>query len=157
VSEAGLWAYALEVYGRPGAEAALLEAQDAYGQCVPYLLWALWLAARGRAADAASLAAGAELARAWEAAAIAPLRGLRRRLKSPIPPVSSEAQARLRDGVRALELQAEQALLEALEAASPSTNGHGPGAEAALAEAVLAWGGGDVPAELLARLATLSG
>ncbi|HEX3407398.1 MAG TPA: DUF2390 domain-containing protein, partial [Caulobacteraceae bacterium] len=31
-----LWAYALEVYGRPGIEARCLELQDAYGQSVPF-------------------------------------------------------------------------------------------------------------------------
>jgi uncharacterized protein (TIGR02444 family) len=157
VSESGLWAYALEVYRRPGAETALLEAQDTYGQCVPYLLWALWLAARGRAADVASLAVGAELAQAWQEAAIAPLRALRRRLKLPNPPLPADARARLRDGVQALELQAERSLLETLESSCSPPYGGVEGAEAVLAKAVRAWGGGDVPAKLLARLATLSG
>ena len=156
MSEAGLWPYALEVYGRPGMQAALLEAQDAYGQCVPYLLWALWLAACGRAADAASLSAGADLARAWQDAAIAPLRALRRRLKSPIASVPAKAQSRLRDGVQGLELEAEQALLETLQTSNAPLGGGVKSAVAALDDAVRAWGG-DVPPALIKRLATLSG
>jgi len=156
-SDGALWPYALDVYDRPGVEPALLEAQDTYDQNIPYLLWALWLAAGGRAADSETLAAGADMARAWQDAAIAPLRDLRRRLKAPIPPLPAEKQARLREGVRALELAAERMLLETLEAGSPSSGIRGLDAGTALAEAVRVWGGGEVPATLLARLAVLVG
>lgn len=156
MSGAGLWDYALGVYQRPGVEAALLEAQDAHGQCVAYLLWALWLAERGRHADARTLAAGAAAARLWNGAAIAPLRDLRRRLRTPLPSLPAETQLRLREAVQALELEAERTLLETLEAASPA-QAEGPGADAAatLAEAVRTWGG-EAPAALLARLAKLA-
>ena len=156
-SDGGLWSYALRVYARPGVEAALLEAQDVYDQCVPYLLWALWLAAGDRPVDSEALATGADMARAWQDAAIAPLRGLRRRLKTPIPHMPTVKQARLREGVRALELAAERALLETLEAASPSPGDRRGDADVKLAEAVRAWGGGAIPAALIARLAALAG
>ena len=51
---ASLWAYALEVYGRPGAEARFLALQDGHGQNVCFLIWSLWMAAEGRAPDAAT-------------------------------------------------------------------------------------------------------
>ncbi|HTX49173.1 MAG TPA: TIGR02444 family protein [Caulobacteraceae bacterium] len=156
MSEARLWPYALEVYGRPGGEAALLAAQDLHGQCIPYLLWALWLVTRGGPADSEAFAPGAAVARTWQDAVIAPLRGLRRKLKAPVPAMPAEKQARLRERIRALELEAERMLLETLEAVSPAPAERGPDAAAALAEAVRVWGG-DVPAELLARLAALGG
>ncbi|HEY1425384.1 MAG TPA: TIGR02444 family protein [Caulobacteraceae bacterium] len=152
---ASLWAYALDVYGRPGAAARFLDLQDAYGQNVPYLIWSLWMAAERRAADAATLAAGAALARSWEAAAVAPLRRLRRDLKR-----ASAGTARRREGLRGavqqLELKAERMLLDMLEDASPAADpgaGGGPlPAADALAAAAAAWGE-PAPADLLRALA----
>jgi len=151
VTAEALWPYALEVYGRPGVEPLLLELQDAHGQCVPYLLWSLWLAARGRTADAAALEAAAALARAWQAAAIAPLRELRRDLKAGPAPAARE---RLRTGVKSLELEAERMLLQMLEDASPAEPGAGS-LRGSLAAAAAAWGG-DPPDALLERLARLA-
>ncbi len=150
-----LWPYALEAYGRPGAEPLLLELQDAYGQCVAYLLWSVWLAASGRAADAAALRSGAELARAWQEAAIAPLRRLRRELKTEPKPGPKPPRERLRDGVKQLELDAERMLLQMLEEASPPPGGAAQSPLDLLTRAARTWGG-DPPAALLARLADLA-
>ena len=145
-----LWPWSLEVYGRPGVEPLLLELQDAHGQCVPFLLWALWMAARGLAADETTLAAGAAMARAWQAAAIQPLRDLRRGLKTgPSPP----QRERLRTSVKSLELEAERMLLQMLGDASPA-GARGGSARDALAAAAAAWGA--APAALLDRLAALA-
>lgn len=152
---ASLWAYALEVYGRPGAQALFLRLQDAHAQNVPYLIWSLWMAAERRAADPATLAAGAALARSWEAAAVAPLRRLRRDLKR-----ASAGSARRREGLRGavqqLELKAERMLLEMLQDASPPASPEGggaaPPAAEALAAATAAWGD-PPPAVLLRELA----
>ena len=150
-----LWPYALEVYGRPGVEPLLLELQDTHGQCAPYLLWSLWMAASGRAADDAALRSGAELARAWQDAAIAPLRRLRRDLKTgptagPRPP-----RERLRDGVKKLELDAERMLLQMLEEASPPPGDDATPPLELLRRAARTWGG-DPPADGIARLADLA-
>jgi uncharacterized protein (TIGR02444 family) len=150
-----LWPYALEIYGRPGVEPLMLELQDAHGQCVPYLIWALWLATNGRRADDGALEAGAALARAWQAAAIRPLRELRRSLKAPANPAAA-ARERLRGGVQALELEAERMLLQMLEDASPAIGGAAKAMRASLGEAAAAWGG-DPPAALLDRLVALAG
>jgi uncharacterized protein (TIGR02444 family) len=149
-----LWPFALQVYGRPGVEAALLELQDEHDQCVPLLIWGLWLAASGRAADDETFATGAMLARAWQETAVAPLRDLRRRLKAPISPATPAAKERLRGGVKALELEAERMLLEMLEQASPPGSGPAPGPLASLEAAVRAWGG-EAPTARLASLAAL--
>ena len=153
MTPASLWSFALAFYAKPEVEAALLELQDAYGQSPPYLIWRLWLAQRGIAADPEALRVAAELTRAWEEAAVAPLRRLRRRLKSPIVPARGRRQERLRGGVKSLELEAERMLLQMLEEASPTTPIGGVADPATcLAEAARAWGQ-RAPAPLLERLA----
>ena len=149
-----LWDFALEAYGRPGVEQALIELQDAHGQCVPFLLWRLWLSAEGRKPDAAVLGRGAALARAWDETAVAPLRGLRRQLKRGPAIVAPEPRERLREGVKALELMAERLLLERLESESPPPVGPPSEPAASLEGAIAAWGGAPPPA-LLRRLAAL--
>jgi uncharacterized protein (TIGR02444 family) len=150
-----LWPFALEVYGRPGVEALLLELQDHHGQCVPFLLWSLWMAASGRVANPAKFAACAELSRAWQDAAVAPLRTLRRHLKRPAGSKAAEARTRIRAGVKALELDAERMLLQMLEEASPPPGDAPTGDPDSLRSAVRAWGG-EAPAGLLEQLARLA-
>ena len=150
-----LWPYALEAYGRPGVEPLLLALQDDHEQCVAYLLWSLWMAASGRDADDAALRSGAALARAWQDAAIAPLRRLRRDLKTVAKPGPKPARERLRDGVKKLELDAERMLLQMLEEASPTSGGASLPPLESLMRAARAWGG-DPPAAKLARLAVLA-
>ena len=152
MSGEALWPFALEIYGRPGVEAVLLELQDVHGQCVPYLLWALWLDAEGRFADDAALKSAADLARAWQDAAIAPLRGLRRDLKRPSKTAPKRAWGTLREGVKALELDVERMLLQMLESASPEPAGAAPDPLGSLHRATKAWGAA-APPELLQRLA----
>jgi len=151
-----LWPFALCVYARHGVEAALLELQDEHGQSVPFLLWALWLAAQGRRVDARALADGAKLARAWQDAAIAPLRELRRGLKRPSRAVLARPREALRERVKAVELEAERMLLQMLEEASPAPSGPPLDAALALAQAGRAWGDG-APGARLAALAALAG
>ena len=148
-----LWPFALEVYGRPGVEATLLELQEAHGQSPPFLLWRLWLARRGVNADAQALRNAADLTRAWEDAAVWPLRRLRRRLKSPVAAATGRRREQLRERVKTLELEAERMLLQMLEEASPKGAVEDPADVAAvIAEAVAAWGG-SAPRPLLERLA----
>ena len=108
-----LWDWALEVYARQPVAEACLNLQDAHGQNVPYLLWAAWMAGEGRTAD---LAVAARLMRQWDAEIGAPLRGVRRALKPPRPPVDETAKDALREAVKAVELRGERVLLESLEA-----------------------------------------
>jgi uncharacterized protein (TIGR02444 family) len=140
-----LWAWACAAYARPRVAETCLALQDAHGQNTCLLLWALW----ARPTDAALVARAAAVARAWDAAAISPLRAARRALKAPSPPVADTARERLRGDVKAAELAAERVLLETLEglggrgAASP---------RAALTAASHAWGRA-APDDALAALA----
>lgn len=135
-----LWDWALEAYARPGVQDACLNLQDGHGQCVPYLLWAAWAAADGQVLSAATLSRGAALARAWEETAVGPLRQVRRRLKTPHSGVADAAREAARAQVKAAELAAERALMDALEALSPQGRGRVMPLADALADAAAAWG-----------------
>lgn len=115
-----LWDWALEVYARQPVADACLHLQDAHGQNAPYLLWAAWMAGEGRVAD---LKAAARMMRTWDAEVGAPLRGVRRALKPPRPPVDQAAKEALRDAVKAVELRGERVLMESLEALSVPLDG----------------------------------
>jgi len=129
------WDWALAVYARPGVAETCLDLQDTYGQNVPLLLWAVW-----RGGD---VTAAVTLARSWEHDVIAPLRGVRRRLKA-----RGDAET-LRQKVKAVELEAERSLMTALETvAGPEVDGR------ALAAVAAAWGEAP-PVEVLSRLHAL--
>ena len=113
---AGLWDWALAAYAATGVQTACLQLQDVNGQNVPLLLWAAWCAGSGRRPDADALEAACDTARAWDHAAITPLRKVRVALKAQILDMNSEARLALREQVKALELEAERGLLADLEA-----------------------------------------
>jgi len=142
-----LWDWTVAAYGHPGVPEACLELQDRHGQNTPYLLWAVW----AEACEPPVLRAAAEAARAWDAAAVAPLRAARRKLKAPSPPVDDAAREALREEARTLELAAERLLLETLETRT-SPRRAGVSTLEALRGAALAWGG-PAPDEALRALA----
>lgn len=142
-----IWEWALEVYARPGAPEACLALQDEHGQNTPLLLWAVW----AETADPDLLARAVACARAWDAAAIRPLRAVRRGLKTPTPPVADALREGLREDVKAAELRAERALLETLADMTAHPRG-GVHALDALRAASAAWGPA-APDEALAVLA----
>lgn len=112
------WAFA--AYGAPGVSDACLDLQDTQGHNVPLLLWAAWAARTGRVLDQDTLEAACDTARAWDTAAVAPLRALRRTLKGQLHDMDPAARISLREAVKALELTAETHLLAGLEALTPA-------------------------------------
>ncbi len=106
----GLWEFAVAVYSRPGVEHACLVLQDSYGLDVDVLLFAVWLGARGESLGPV-LDGGLAISEKWQAV-IGPLRATRRALKA-MP--QSETVGSLRAAVKAAELSAEHAELDALE------------------------------------------
>jgi uncharacterized protein (TIGR02444 family) len=144
VRETDIWAWAQAAYARPGAREACLALQDQHGQNVCLLLWAAW-----SGAPVEALARGVALARAWEQAVVSPLRQVRRELKAQAGPIDAAGRERLREDIKAAELEAERLLLEALARLA----GAGSGApEAALRAAAAAWGR-KLPDAALAALA----
>jgi uncharacterized protein (TIGR02444 family) len=116
MSDTGLWDWALAAYRAEGVAEACLHLQDAHGHNVPLLLWAAWMAATGRSLDPEMVEAGCDTARAWDSAAVTPLRTIRRTLKKPLHDIDDVAREALRDQVKAIELAAERHLLAGLEA-----------------------------------------
>jgi len=115
--------WSLTVWAADGVAEACLELQDSAGQNIPLLLWAAWCAAGGRTPDDDALEAAGDTARAWQETAIAPLRAVRRALKSRAPDLDDADREAVRDQVKAVELEAELRLLTALEALAPAPSG----------------------------------
>lgn len=109
---ADLWSFALACYTRPGVEQTCLHLQDG-GADVCLLLCALWLERRQVAFDLERLTQLRAIAEPWQRQVVQPLRALRQGWKAAAQ--LDPQQARLREQVKALELQAEQELLRRLE------------------------------------------
>ncbi len=145
-----IWAWMLEAYAKPGVPEACLALQDAHGQNTCLLLWAVYAEVN----DPECLARAAEAARMWEQVTLGPLRGVRRGLKSPAPPVEDASRLALREEVKRLELAAERLLLETLDGMSQGRGG--AHALEALEAASKAWEK-PAPAGALAELAVALG
>ena len=118
-----LWTWACAAYAAPGVAEACLSLQDYHEQNVPLLLWAAWTAATGRRPDEETIEAACDTARAWDSVVVAPLRSVRRTLKAPVPDIDDGPREAVRNRIKALELEAEKHLLEALEALAPEHTG----------------------------------
>ncbi|MGE8319580.1 MAG: TIGR02444 family protein [Comamonas sp.] len=101
------WNDIVALYADPALARELLRRQDEEGLDVVLHLFALWAERQGRPLDGAALAEAAAAVAGWREQVIAPLRTLRRAMKT------MEADPALRDGVRsqvqAAELAAERA------------------------------------------------
>jgi uncharacterized protein (TIGR02444 family) len=118
-----LWDWAVAAYAAPGVADAYLALQDRHEQNVPVLLWSAWVAATGRKPDAETIEAACDTARAWDSVVVAPLRSVRRTLRAPIPDIDDGPRENVRNRIKALELEAERHLLEALEVLAPEPAG----------------------------------
>ncbi len=73
-----LWAWAGQAWSKPGVSEACLTLQDQHGQCVPLLLWALWLAGQKRTPDPAAVGTAVVFCRSIDASKIQRYRAARR-------------------------------------------------------------------------------
>jgi uncharacterized protein (TIGR02444 family) len=114
------WAFALEVYGRPGVSDACLKLQNEAGVDVLMLLVTAFAAVRLRLL--LTLAEITELdnaCRAWREQIIRPLRSIRAGLKTgPAPAPSSETEP-FRSKMKLIELDAERLQNQLLAACLP--------------------------------------
>ena len=78
------WDYSVELYGRPGVEAACLELQSRHGVDVNLVLLCCWQAARGAELDPAALSRASTAVASWQAEVVRPLRALRQRLRAKL-------------------------------------------------------------------------
>jgi len=112
-----LWSFSLTTYARPGVEPACLQLQSA-GMNVCLLLCGSWLGQRGVACNAQRLQRLRAVAQPWDADVVQPLRALRMQWKAV---ASEDAELKkLREQVKALELEAERHLLLRLERSAQS-------------------------------------
>ncbi len=146
------WDWAVDIYGREGVAEACLALQDAYGHCVPLLLWAAWRAHEGRGIDEAEAAKAARIARVWAGEVVAPLRQVRRRLKSALEEGDEAVRLPLREKIKGLELEAERALMRRLSDMNYEKTDAKQRIGEALVAVARAWTE-DAPKEGLTRLA----
>jgi uncharacterized protein (TIGR02444 family) len=103
------WTFSLRVYGHAGVAELCVALQDRFGVDVNVLLLSLYAAMVRRVRiDAALIAELDGLAAAWRAEIVAPLRTIRRRLKSDPALVAWDDSGTVRTLVKDAELRAEQ-------------------------------------------------
>ncbi len=107
-----LWSFASCCYARPGVETACLRLQAA-GADVCLLLCGLWLEQRATGHDKQRQAQLLALSEPWQRQMVRPLRELRQGWREAAQ--ADAALLRLREQVKALELEAERELLRRLE------------------------------------------
>ena len=150
-----LWDWSVRAYGGNGVAEACLRLQDEDGQNVPLLLWAAWMATEGVTLSESRAREAADLTRNWSDDLIGPLRLLRRRLKTELTDGDEEVRLPLREKIKAIELEAEQALMTKLaaleEAGKPDINYNLSGLAMTNLRVVSREWGGDMPESGLAR------
>ncbi|ABR82266.1 TIGR02444 family protein [Pseudomonas aeruginosa] len=106
-----VWRFAVDVYARPGVEAACLALQE-QGADVCLLLVAAWLGRRGVRCSKERAQALESVARPWRETVIEPLRRLRSAWREAA--LQDACLAGLREEVKAQELRAEREQLQRL-------------------------------------------
>ena len=103
------WDFSLAAYGKPGVAEACLRLQDEAAADANLLLYFCWAAAV-REDALGRIEVGEVVARtqAWRDGVVAPLRGVRRRMKEGMPGPPPESVEALRAEVKRIELEAER-------------------------------------------------
>jgi uncharacterized protein (TIGR02444 family) len=114
VSMTDFWDWAVAAYAGEGVAEACLRLQDDHGQCVPLLLWAAWRVHEGQGVGETDAVKAALIARTWSNDVVTPLRQVRRRLKTLLDEGDEAIRLPLREKIKALELDAERALMARL-------------------------------------------
>jgi uncharacterized protein (TIGR02444 family) len=106
------WKFSLKIY--PSIADTCLELQDGSGVDVNVLLFLLWAAHDGRKVSPGEVHLITSAVASWNKSVVAPLRSVRRFLRTPPNVIDSEAAAALRQHVKQIELEAERLQQEAL-------------------------------------------
>lgn len=141
--DTALWQFSLDVYARPGVDAACLSLQDRHGLDVNLLLLCVWAGHAGIRLSRADIATLAGKVDDWQTRVVQPLRAVRQWLKHQDAAPNDAAQS-LRAGVKDQELaaeQLEQALLYDAVQAGEAGQSAPPGSRLAMANlgAYFAW------------------
>ncbi|ADU13370.1 TIGR02444 family protein [Asticcacaulis excentricus] len=116
MSDTAFWDWALTAYAGDGVPSLCLELQDIYGQNVPLVLFAVWAGVRGLALDEETAEAAVDISRAYADTVVVPLRSIRQRMRAVVGDMDEVHRDALRTRVKALEVEAERAQMEALAA-----------------------------------------
>ncbi len=114
------WRFSLGFYRQPGVGDACIALQDECGVDVNVLLFFFWLAADRQQIPALKARAVWEQATLWRDEVVAPLRGVRRKLKAGSTLVEHGASELFRTRIKAVELESERLEQEALFAMTPN-------------------------------------
>lgn len=125
---APFWDWSLKTYQNKGVSTLLLRLQDEAGLDVNMALWCLWCARDHAPLGVEAMKDAMNAAGVWNRDIAAPLRTVRRALKSPPKGVNDDLAAHLKKRVKKAELEAEeieQTLLAELAAATcaPAADG----------------------------------
>jgi uncharacterized protein (TIGR02444 family) len=120
------WSFSLQVYGKPGVAEACIALQDGLGLDVNLLLYCCWHGRARRQLDEAGLVRAMAAVEGWQREVVQPLRAVRRRLKSGVPPITARECQALRRKVNDLEIESERIAQTALEALPPPPTGRRP-------------------------------
>jgi uncharacterized protein (TIGR02444 family) len=127
----GLWSFSLDFYDRAGVATALIALQDEAGVNVNLVLFAIWLGLSGRGRlDKEGIGEAERAIGPISAEVIEPLRTLRRRLMMA---PDTDVQ-RLRESIKAIEIDAERAALARLAVLAPPPSEADPSQRQADAE-----------------------
>ncbi|CAM3654591.1 hypothetical protein BOSP111201_18520 [Bordetella sputigena] len=133
VAAGSFWAFSLAIYARPGVPDACLGLQDGHGLDVNVLLFALYAGQRGIALGIDDYAALETVVSDWRRQVVAPLRGIRRHVKTTLggegggPSMEREVYEAIKRAELAAE-RAQQARMEQWLAARPTADPAGAGA-----------------------------
>jgi len=105
VSKSPFWRFSVKFYAEPGVAQACIDLQDQAGVDVNILFFLLWNATHNRALSNAEVADLERNMGAWRDMAVAPLRNVRRALKSPPQAVAPQEAEGFRTRIKAVELE----------------------------------------------------
>ena len=108
------WRFSLRFYREPKVADACIALQEEAGVDVNLLLFLLWHATQKRALSAQEVADLERKIGPWRDMTVVPLRAVRRALKSPPGLVEADAAEAFRTRIKAVELEAERLLQEAM-------------------------------------------
>jgi uncharacterized protein (TIGR02444 family) len=126
------WKFSLGYYRGAGVSEACLELQDRCGVDVNVVLFLLWLASQRLVVPPEQVKRLADKVRPWQTDVIAPIRSLRRMLKSDAPLLDKGSAELFRTKIKAVELESERLQQEAMYGMADSlTSETGASVEAA--------------------------
>jgi uncharacterized protein (TIGR02444 family) len=116
------WNFSLQLFAKPGVAPACIALQDGLGLDVNLLLYCCWHGRACRKLGEEEVRRAMTAVEGWQRDVVQPLRAVRRRLKTGVPPITAGECAALRRKVNDLEIESEhiaQTALEALPAPPP--------------------------------------